>query len=164
MERTETLPTSKSQRAIPIVLLIVAAALLIARIAMHFMTPGEALSNDLVRWVSLEDAGRMAVSSRKPILIDFTAEWCAPCHMLDAEVFRNAAMAKAINARFVAVRVIDRKREDGRNEPMIAQLQQRYVVNGFPTVVFVDASGIERARMEGYRGREQFQRVMESVR
>jgi thiol:disulfide interchange protein len=155
---------TKSQRAIPIVLLIVAAALLIARIAMHFMAPGEALSSDLVRWVSLQDAGRIAVSSRKPILLDFTADWCAPCHVLDAEVFRNAAMAKEINARFVAVRVIDRKREEGRNEPMIAQLEQRYGVTAFPTVLILDANGLERARMEGYGGREQFQRVMESVR
>jgi thioredoxin-related protein len=43
-------------------------------------------------------------------------------------------------------------------------LEQRYVVRGFPTVVFVDANGSEQGRMEGFRGRDQFERLVESLR
>jgi thioredoxin-related protein len=96
--------------------------------------------------------------------LDFTAEWCAPCHQLDAEVFADPELAAEINERFVAIRVTDRYREDGRNTPVVAELQRRYGVNAFPTVVFTNASGGELARLEGFGGRRQFQQVMEQVR
>jgi thioredoxin-related protein len=37
-------------------------------------------------------------------------------------------------------------------------------VNGFPTLVFADADGTERARMEGFRDAKEFERVMEQAR
>ncbi|HEV7763660.1 MAG TPA: thioredoxin fold domain-containing protein [Thermoanaerobaculia bacterium] len=152
-----------SQRALPRLLIAIAILLVIARIVVHVSTR-EKPSNDSVNWVSIEEAAHLAVSSNRPILMDFTAEWCGPCHVLDAEVFRDPAMAKEINERFIAVRVTDRQREDGANSEVVAELQRRYRVNGFPTVVFADVSGGERGRMEGYGGREQFRSVMESVR
>jgi thiol:disulfide interchange protein len=153
---------TKDQRAVPLLLIVVAFLLVAARVAAHFFTPEK--PSDLVNWVPLEQAGALARSTNKIILVDFTAEWCSPCHVLDAEVFRDPTMAKEINARFVSVRLTDRKREEGRNSRGVAAMEQRYGVNSFPTVLFVDAEGTERARMEGYGGPEQFLRVMESIR
>lgn len=157
MERT------RNQHTVPLLLIVVAVALVAARAAAHFFTP-EAPKNTLVHWVPLEEVGAMAASTNRIILIDFTADWCAPCHLLDAEVFGDPSMAKEINARFVPVRITDRQREEGRNAESVEALERRYGVNAFPTVIFADADGTERARMEGYGGREQFRRVMESVR
>ena len=156
MERT-------SQRVMPVVLIAIAVLLIVARIATHFMKSDEAAS-DLVHWVALEDVGKLAASSNRPVLMDFTAAWCGPCHMLDQEVFRDPLLAKAINERFIAVRITDRQREDGRNSEEVEALQRRYGVQGFPTVIIADAAGTERGRMEGYGGREKFRQVMESVR
>jgi thioredoxin-related protein len=146
----------------PVLLIVIAIALLAGRVAAQWMNAEK--TDGLVHWVSLQEAGSLAFSSRKGVLLDFTAEWCGPCHVLDAEVFGDATMANQINSRFIAVRVLDRQREEGRNIPPVAELQQRYGVRGFPTVLFIDANGNELARMEGYAGREQFRRVMESVR
>jgi thiol:disulfide interchange protein len=157
MERT------KNQRSVPVLLIVVAAVLVAARVAAHFLAP-EAPKDQLVHWVPLEEVGVMASSTNRIILIDFTAEWCAPCHLLDAEVFGDPALANEINTRFVPVRIIDRQREEGRNLRNVEALQQQYGVKSFPTVIFAAPDGSERGRMEGYGGREQFRRVMESVR
>ena len=154
-----------SQRSIPIALFAIAVALLGTRIAVQAMKSGRTSgSTGPVQWLTVEEGLRVASTSNKPVLYDFTAEWCGPCHLLDDEVFRNPRLAADINARFIPVRVVDRQQEDGSNPQRVEDLQRRYNVNGFPTLVFADANGNERGRMEGFRGREEFERVMESVR
>lgn len=151
------------QRAIPIALILIALGLVAAR-AIVALTKREApASGAAVQWLTPQEGLRLAATSDKPVLFDFTADWCQPCHILDAEVFRNPAIAKSINERFIPIRVVDRRQEEGRNAPEVDQLQQRFGVRGFPTVVFADRGG-ERGRMEGFRGRDEFERVMESVR
>lgn len=152
-----------SQRAIPLILVGLAVALLAVRIGVT-LAKRSAPAGDMIRWTTPEEGLRLAAETGKPVLLDFTAEWCAPCHILDAEVFRNPAIARLVNERYVAIRVVDRQQEEGRNRPAVEALQRRYGVRGFPTVVFADARGGERGRMEGFRGREEFERVMERAR
>jgi thiol:disulfide interchange protein len=150
-----------SQRSVPVALIVIAAALLAARFT---YTPKTESGKTLVRWVSPQVGIDRAKDSGKPLLIYFTAEWCGPCHVLEAEVFAYPVLAAGINDRYIAVKVTDRMQEDGRNTPEVAALEQRYSVRGFPTVVVADPNGSEQGRMEGYRGREQFERVMERIR
>jgi thiol:disulfide interchange protein DsbD len=149
------------QRAIPLWLLVLAAVLLVARVVSYATKEKVA---DQVHWLSIEEGIERARATDKRILYDFTADWCVPCHQLDAAVFQDVQLARAINESFVPVRVVDRKQEEGRNTPEVAALQKRYAVNGFPTLVFADADGTERARMEGFSGVKQFERVMEQAR
>jgi thiol:disulfide interchange protein len=150
-----------NQRSIPVWLLVLTALLLVARIVSYATKEKVA---DQVRWLTIEEGMAHARAANKPILYDFTADWCAPCHQLDAAVFQDVQFARTINATFVPVRVVDRKQEEGRNAPAVAALQKRYGVNGFPTLVFADADGTERARMEGFRDAKEFERVMEQAR
>ncbi len=155
MERT------RNQQSVPLLLIVVAFLLVTTRVAGHFLTP-EAPKGNLVQWVPLEEVGTDATN--RIVLLDFTAEWCMPCHILDEQVFGDPALAEEINARFIPVRVTDRQREDGRNSRSVESLQQRYGVRSFPTIIFAAPDGTERGRMEGYAGPEQFRRVMESIR
>jgi thiol:disulfide interchange protein len=148
------------QRAIPVGLIVIAAALVIARFA--WVAPSA--KDSLVRWLPPSEGLARAQMVRKPILYDFTAEWCHPCRSMDEAVFSDPQMASRINERFIAVRVTDRQREEGRNPAEVADLQRRYGVRGYPTIVFADPGGIELGRMEGFRGREEFERLMESLR
>ncbi|HEX8408238.1 MAG TPA: thioredoxin family protein [Thermoanaerobaculia bacterium] len=146
------------QRSLPVILFVIAAALLAARFIAQYRT------GDGVQWMSVEQGLQLAQTSNKPILLDFTADWCAPCHQLDKEVFQDAKLAKTINERFIPIRVVDRQQEEGRNSDDVGALQRQFGVRAFPTVVIADKSGSERARMEGFGGRAKFEQMMESVR
>ena len=155
----------KTQRAVPPWIIILALVLVIARIVMLQREPEPASKPDnLVQWVAIEEAAARANDSGKWIMYDFTAEWCGPCHQLEDEVFRNPQLAAIINDRFVAVRVLDRQQEEGTNSREVAELQQRYRVRGFPTLVFAQADGDERGRMEGFGGADKFERIVENLR
>jgi len=106
----------------------------------------------LVRWVAAEKAPRDAASSGRPVLYDFGAAWCGPCHQLDKEGWGDEELAGYANGAFVPVRVTDRETEEGRNPPVVEELQHRYSVSAFPTLIVASADGKEIARMEGWAG------------
>ncbi len=114
-----------------------------------------------VRWQSIGDAGSAARSEKNPILYDFTAAWCPPCHRLDREGWADSGIADLVNRGYAPVCIVDREREDGKNPEAIAELQRRYRVEAFPTLIVAAADGTEIARSEGYRGRAFLVRFLE---
>jgi thiol-disulfide isomerase/thioredoxin len=97
----------------------------------------------------------------KPILYDFTAAWCPPCHRLDAEGLSDPQIASLIDSAFLLSRVVDRKREDGKNPPATDDLEGRYSVRAFPTLVVATQNGRAIARLEGYPGRNSLLRFLQ---
>ena len=161
MQTSLTFDRSK-QRALPIWLPIVVALLIAARIV-SWKYPVKS-DVDLVHWTDSEMATALAMRSHRPILYEFSAEWCGPCHMLEREVFMDPDLAAKINGRYIAVKVIDRQREDGRNAGNVQRLMDRYSVNAFPTIVIAAPDGNVRDRTVGYPGRDQFAAFLDRVR
>jgi thiol:disulfide interchange protein len=153
----------RAQRAVPLLLFVIVLALVIARIVVWRMETTKTNAGDLVHWVPAQQAEMLSTQQHKRILFDFTAEWCVPCRQLEEAVFRNPRLAKAINDRFVPVRIMDRSVEDGVNDILVESLQRRYTVTAFPTLVFTDPEGNAQQRMEGFGGAERFEQVMEQV-
>jgi thiol:disulfide interchange protein len=114
----------------------------------------------LVRWVPLEKASAAAAAAGKPALYDFTAQWCLPCHRLDDEGWSDEALAGIANRGFVPARVMDREREEGKNTPLVAELQRKYNVESFPTLIVAGADGKEIARMEGWGGKDALEKFL----
>lgn len=89
---------------------------------------------------TLEQALARAKAEGKHVLVDVGAYWCHSCHDLDEKVFTVASIGEFINQRFVAIK-IDAEKDEGPD------LCARYKVQAYPTVLVLEATGVERGRM-----------------
>jgi thiol:disulfide interchange protein len=88
-----------------------------------------------------------AGSENKLVMVDFYTDWCRWCQVMDEKTFSNEAVQTELK-RMVVVK-LDAER-DGRDAA------RRYRVDGFPTMLFLDAKGQEVGRVPGYLPPEPF--------
>jgi len=106
------------------------------------------------RWTTLESAMTESQRSGKPVLIDFNADWCGPCQQMKHQVFEDVDRGMTVQNLVIPVSIVDRAREDGSNPPEVAELQERFQVDAFPTLV-VFSPGTGRAMTtQGFGGAE----------
>ena len=98
-----------------------------------------------------------SVTQHKPIVIDFFAEWCPNCHDLDREVFSRSD----IQAKLAQVTTL-RMDATNQDDPDVQKILQDYQVDGFPTVIFLDAHGheIDNSRVIGFVSPEEFSQAL----
>lgn len=76
-----------------------------------------------------------AKHEKKPVVIDFWAEWCAACHELDKKTYTNEDVIKATEG-FVRL-----KFDATHSTDEVEQVLKKYNVIGLPTVTFINSSG-----------------------
>jgi thiol:disulfide interchange protein DsbD len=105
-------------------------------------------------------ATEKAKLEKRPLIIDFTADWCTACKELAKETFADPrVMEKAVSAKFVAVKVDATNDED----PQVDAVKGKYKVVGLPTVVIYDSNGVERKRFNEFVGPEPFLKAIEGI-
>ena len=105
-------------------------------------------------WLTDFEAARKEAAKRNvPILADFSgSDWCGWCIRLDREVFSKPAFKKFAKEKLVLFLADfpSRKEQPPALKAQNEKLATRYKIEGFPTVLLLDATGKELART-GYQ-------------
>jgi thiol:disulfide interchange protein DsbD len=97
----------------------------------------------------------------KPVIIDAYADWCIPCKELDRFTFTHAEVRQQAS-EFVTLKLNLTRNEHNSEED---RTRERFGILGVPTIIFLDASGLERRdlRLEGFENAERFLNRMNQV-
>lgn len=101
-----------------------------------------------------------AAAAGKPVIIDFTADWCLPCKELEHFTFPDPRVVE-MSRKFVMLKADVTKSGDPETE----RLKDEYAVVGVPTIVFMDPSGRRREdlRFVGFVDAETFLEKMKEA-
>jgi thiol:disulfide interchange protein DsbD len=112
---------------------VVLASLGLFALTNYVLTPKLELA-----WMHGEaEALRLAQAQRRPVVIDFMADWCLPCKEMDVQVFANPEVGDELR-EFTLLRV-DLTRED--EDAALGAVKAKYGVNTLPAVRIVSPTG-----------------------
>jgi thioredoxin 1 len=98
--------------------------------------------------VTDQDFQAKVLGSDKPVLVDFWAEWCVPCHMV-SPVVEEIAREKGEHLSVAKLNVDDNP-----------EITKQFGVMSIPTLILF-VGGEEKARVVGARGKDAILREIE---
>ncbi len=127
-------------------------------------TPKEKLDKEndanVLTWqTSYDDAVKLAKKKKKPLLVFFTgSDWCGPCKMLHADLFENEEFITLANKKLILYKA-DFPRNGGsvvtpEQKLKNSELQSKYGVGGFPTVIVLNSKNEVIGKQVGYNRKQ----------
>jgi len=117
-----------------------------------------------------DEAVKIAKAEKKDLLVDFTgSDWCGWCIRLHDEVFSHEEFDAGVTPQFVLVSLDFPSGEEAKakvpNPKRNQELQSKYGIRGFPTVLLMNSDGIVYAQT-GYQegGAEAYVKHIDELR
>jgi thiol:disulfide interchange protein DsbD len=140
--------TGHEQSGIDRMMRLVSAGMIV--VGVFYLPLGHSTSGKHLEWQAFDPAAaQAAITSGGPVIIDFYADWCAPCRELDEQTFADPAVA-AILSGFARFKVDQTKSNEVGDAAAV-----KYEVMGMPTVI-VFQEGEEKFRITGFEPPETF--------
>lgn len=106
----------------------------------------------LVGSAALQQAMAEAQAAGKPMLVDFYADWCVACKVLEEETLNQPEVLAALSSHVLIKADITEINDDSQ------RIMEQYQILGLPALVFFDANGneIPGKRILGEMGPDKF--------
>jgi thiol:disulfide interchange protein DsbD len=115
-----------------------------------YLPLGSSVETGHLQWQVFDPAAATAaIDSGQPVIIDFYADWCAPCRELDELTFSDSRVA-AVLADYARFKV-----DQTRSSDVGDAAATDYQVMGMPTVIVFEG-GAEKFRITGFEPPEIF--------
>jgi len=143
---------------------------LLLAVCLGLVVAAVAYGAEKVEWLTdLPKALAKAKAEKKLVLLEFTgSDWCPPCKELKKTVLSSPAFEAYAQTNLVLVE-LDYPHDKQQTEELKkanADLAKKYEIEGFPTVIVLNADAKEVHKMIGYGGQtaKEFIADLEKVR
>jgi thioredoxin-related protein len=114
-----------------------------------------------VTWYGFNDGMKLALAQKKPMVIDFFADWCVWCKKMDKEVFSDPGVAQRLKDDFICIRIFTDKdlNETLRYKKHVLskpEFSSMVGIQGLPTVLFMDRNADLITKIPGYIKKDVF--------
>ena len=128
------------------------ATLLILILGCGKIETGAAATGNL-KWLSFSQGYELALKEKKHLLVDFYADWCKWCRVMETETFTKPDVINKLNADYVTARVyVDRPEKiQFRGMSMSSEeFASGMGINSLPTLMFFDKNGEALTKVPGF--------------
>jgi thioredoxin-related protein len=142
---------------LPFVILLSLAGFFVTTNAASVVAP---VSETTIKWLSLDEAIKLAEQHRKPILISVYADWSRGCKKMETETFSKSSVVSYINKYYYAVRIdaASNKKIQFEDTKIASQqlIQHIFKVHSYPSVVYINSDKV-MTTVPGYQNVDDFE-------